>query len=128
MSGSGGGLPLIRELVAEGHVRWSSKLTTWLFDGDCRIGDIECCVGNATVCRVKKDETGRAVDGKKYVIEGRGEGGIPYYVAGKIILHEGEQKFFVMTAHENERSDRSGRDDMRRMRGWGRSKHGPPQP
>jgi len=93
-------LEKIRLLIAKGdwipsqHVR-----EDYLETGECTLDDIECSILTGEIVAVQKDEVGGAVDGHKYVIQGRSRCGMGFETVGKIIKMADGKRYFVITAY-----------------------------
>jgi hypothetical protein len=95
----GGGLSLIRYLVATSRYRLSEKAYELLSQGFFELEDLERAIECGTVYKTEKDELKNSVGNKKYIIIGHDTSGYLFYTCGKILKLDGEQEYFVITAH-----------------------------
>ena len=92
----------IVELVAKKQWYFAQKVVHALDACEFTRDDLRECVLDGRLDKWERDETGEAVDGKKYVIHGCAAGGYPFYVCGKILCDDEGRFFFFITAHRRD--------------------------
>ncbi len=95
-------LNLLKTLVAQGAIHYSSKVGRFIQEGFYGIEDLKICILTATaIHKTENDELGSASDGYKYTIIDRDTQGYQFYICGKIILSQDNQRlYFFITAHK----------------------------
>lgn len=98
----GGGLPLIKHLVAEGRYLLTQKVLDLLSEGYFELEDLEHSIVNGVVEKTECDELRNSLGNKKYVIVGPDRRGYQFYCVGKIQCLGGSRLYLVITAHHVE--------------------------
>src|ERR1700683_2305110 len=80
----GGGIALIRYLVATERYRLSEKAYELHSQGYFELEDLEHSIQSGTVHKTEKDKLKNSVGNKKYIIVGRDTCGYLFYSCGKI--------------------------------------------
>ncbi len=92
----------IRRLVLAERVVLSSKASRRLFEDGFSIEDLRESLLSGVVTKKEQDE--RKIARYKYIIEGPSLSGRTLYSCGKIVKDEKGRDYFLLTAHEAEKS------------------------
>ncbi len=77
-------LEAIQRLVRSGRWQASDHVLDYLAAGEFEENDIESSIATGVITKAQRDETGGAVDGKKYTISGADCYGLALDTVGKI--------------------------------------------
>ena len=90
----------IKQLVAEGRYRYSSKVRVLVEESFFDEEDLVHCILSASrIHKRERDELKQAYQGMKYVIMGRDTHGQPFYTVGKVLSAPQGRLYFYITAH-----------------------------